>query len=115
MCLQYRLSLSLSLFLRNIDKVHAGIGDKFAMLIQWVTTFIAGFVVGFIRGWQLALLLAFITPIMGVAGAVFFRVRGSCMIIMWRERQRERESERERERVSVCVCVVIVTPFNTVD
>ena len=73
---------SLSLFLRNIDKVHAGIGDKFAMLIQWVTTFIAGFVVGFIRGWQLALLLAFITPIMGVAGAVFFRVRRSCMIIM---------------------------------
>ena len=103
------LSLPLSLFLRNIDKVHAGIGDKFAMLIQWLTTFIAGFVVGFIRGWQLALLLAFITPIMGVAGAVFFRVRGSCMIIMWRER------ERQRERVCVCVCVVIVTPFNTVD
>ena len=76
------LSLPLSPFLRNIDKVHAGIGDKFAMLIQWLTTFIAGFVVGFIRGWQLALLLAFITPIMGVAGAVFFRVRRSCMIIM---------------------------------
>uniref|UniRef100_A0A1X7UDM9 Uncharacterized protein n=2 Tax=Amphimedon queenslandica TaxID=400682 RepID=A0A1X7UDM9_AMPQE len=61
----------------NVDKFSDGIGDKFATLIQWLTTFFAGFVVGFIRGWQLALLLTFITPFMAVAGIIFYRVAAS--------------------------------------
>ena len=64
----------LSLSLSDIDKIHNGIGDKFAILIQLITTFFAGFVIGFIRGWELTLLLIVVTPFMVFGAAVFSKV-----------------------------------------
>eukprot|EP00731_Ephydatia_muelleri_P029636 Em0021g159a len=58
----------------GIDKVHAGIGDKLVILIQWVTTFFAGFLIGFIKDWRLALLLLAIIPIIITAGLVATRL-----------------------------------------
>jgi len=63
------LSRSLNLH-SDINKIHAGIGDKLAIFIQWITTFIAGFVIGFVRDWRLTLLLLGFTPFMAIAGAV---------------------------------------------
>ena len=40
-----------------------------------MTTFFAGFIIGFIRGWQLALLLIAVTPFMVAGAAVFSKVR----------------------------------------
>ena len=74
-CFSLLLTLFLSLSLSDIDKIHDGIGDKLTILVQWVTTFFAGFVIGFIRGWQLALLLIAVTPFMVAGAAVFSKVR----------------------------------------
>ena len=48
-----------------------GIGDKIGILIQWLTTFFGGIIVGFISEWRLALLILGVTPILAVvAGAI---------------------------------------------
>ena len=52
----------------------SGIGSNTANLIQWISTFLVAFVVGFIIQWQLALVLLGITPVLAVAGAVFTKV-----------------------------------------
>ncbi|RXM28403.1 Multidrug resistance protein 1 [Acipenser ruthenus] len=58
----------------DISKINEGIGDKIALLIQSVATFLAGFVVGFIEGWKLTLVILAISPVLGVAAALFSKV-----------------------------------------
>ena len=57
-----------------MDKIHDGIGDKIALLIQWVSTFFGGFIVGFVRDWRLTLLLLAFTPFLALGGAVMAKV-----------------------------------------
>ena len=62
----------------DIDKIHDGIGDKLAILVQWVVTFFAGFIIGFVRDWRLTLfLLGAVTPFLVVSAAAFSKV--SCI------------------------------------
>ena len=61
----------------DIDKIYAGIGDKFAIFIQWITTFFAGFAVAFSQDWRLTLLLLAFTPFMAVSGAVLAKLTAS--------------------------------------
>ena len=58
----------------DINKIHDGIGDKFAILVQWVATFFGGFIIGFVRDWRLTLFLFGITPILAFVGAIFSKV-----------------------------------------
>ncbi|KAK6491454.1 ATP-dependent translocase ABCB1-like isoform X1 [Huso huso] len=58
----------------DISKINEGIGDKIALLIQSVATFLAGFVVGFIEGWKLTLVILAVSPVLGVAAALFSKV-----------------------------------------
>ena len=59
----------------DIDKIHDGIGDKIALLIQWLSTFFGGFIVGFVREWRLTLLLLALSPFLALGGAVMAKVR----------------------------------------
>lgn len=59
----------------DIQKIEEGIGDKLSIVIQLFTTFIAGFVVGFIQEWRLTLVLAGVTPLLVLAAAVVGKVR----------------------------------------
>ena len=58
----------------DVDKIHDGIGDKFAILVQWIATFFAGFVVAFARDWRLTLFMLAITPIIAIVAGVFSKV-----------------------------------------
>ncbi|XP_058878458.1 ATP-dependent translocase ABCB1-like isoform X2 [Acipenser ruthenus] len=58
----------------DISKINEGIGDKIALLIQSVATFLAGFIVGFIEGWKLTLVILAISPVLGVAAALFSKI-----------------------------------------
>lgn len=58
----------------DIGKIHDGIGDKIALLIQWVATFFGGFIIGFVREWRLTLLLVAFTPFLALGGAVMAKV-----------------------------------------
>jgi ATP-binding cassette subfamily B (MDR/TAP) protein 1 len=45
-----------------------------AILIQWVTTFFAGFAIAFSQEWRLTLLLVAVTPFLAVSGAILASV-----------------------------------------
>ena len=63
------------LFCSDVDKIHDGIGDKVALLIQWLATFFGGFVVAFIREWRLTLLLLSVAPFLVIGGFFMSKVR----------------------------------------
>ena len=51
--------------------IQQGIGEKISTFINGVAMLIAGLVIGYIKGWQLALVLTGFLPTMGVTGALF--------------------------------------------
>ncbi|XP_036102170.1 phosphatidylcholine translocator ABCB4 isoform X6 [Molossus molossus] len=58
----------------DISKISEGIGDKVGMFFQAVATFFAGFIVGFMRGWKLTLVIMAISPILGLSAAVWAKI-----------------------------------------
>ena len=63
--------ISLDTLCSDIEKIHAGIGDKAALFLQWMSTFVAGFVVGFAKEWRLTLLILALTPFLAICGLIF--------------------------------------------
>ncbi|XP_032895781.1 ATP-dependent translocase ABCB1-like [Amblyraja radiata] len=58
----------------DISKINDGIGDKIGILIQSLSSFVAGLVVGFIKGWKLALVILAMSPIMGICTAIWAKI-----------------------------------------
>jgi len=54
----------------DVNKISEAIADKFSVFVQRLATFIGGFVVGFINGWQLTLVILAISPLLGVGAAL---------------------------------------------
>lgn len=61
-------------FFSDVSKINEGIGDKVGLLVQSVSTFVAGFVVGLIRGWKLTLVILAISPVLGLSAALWAKV-----------------------------------------
>ena len=59
----------------DVEKIRAGIGDKLSIFIQWIATFVTGFVIAFVRSWRFTLLLLAFTPFLVITGAVLSKVR----------------------------------------
>ncbi|KFU92561.1 Multidrug resistance protein 1, partial [Chaetura pelagica] len=60
--------------LDDVSKINEGIGDKIGLLVQALTTFITGFVVGLIRGWKLTLVILAVSPVLGLSAAIWAKV-----------------------------------------
>ncbi|KAF8790548.1 ATP-dependent translocase ABCB1 like protein [Argiope bruennichi] len=58
----------------DLERVREGIGDKFSMVIQYGSTFLAGFIVGFIKGWQLTLVIMSMTPLLTLSSAFLGKI-----------------------------------------
>lgn len=58
----------------DVYKIQEGIGDKVGLLIQAYTTFITSFVIGFVQGWKLTLVILAVSPLLGVSAAFFGKV-----------------------------------------
>uniref|UniRef100_A0AAY4AHF9 ATP-binding cassette, sub-family B (MDR/TAP), member 4 n=1 Tax=Denticeps clupeoides TaxID=299321 RepID=A0AAY4AHF9_9TELE len=58
----------------DIYKINEGIGDKLGMFIQSVTTFLTGFIIGFVKGWKLTLVILAVSPLLGVSAAIITKV-----------------------------------------
>ncbi|ELU17748.1 hypothetical protein CAPTEDRAFT_209638 [Capitella teleta] len=54
----------------DVTQIETGIGDKLSIAMQHVSTFVAGFVIAFVYGWELALVILAIVPLMAVVGAI---------------------------------------------
>ncbi|CAD5205765.1 unnamed protein product [Bursaphelenchus okinawaensis] len=48
----------------DLERVREGIGDKASLFIQMISAFFAGFIVGFIYNWQMALVMCAFTPLL---------------------------------------------------
>ena len=54
----------------DINIIQEGISDKVGLIIQFCSTFVSGFVIGFYRGWKLAIVLTGCLPFL--AGAIYY-------------------------------------------
>jgi len=51
--------------------IQQGIGEKVATFCHCIGQFFAGLIVGYVKGWQLALVLTGFLPVMGITGSIF--------------------------------------------
>ncbi|TGZ74116.1 hypothetical protein CRM22_001113 [Opisthorchis felineus] len=56
---------------QSIDSIEKGIGVKFGLFIQYMSTFVVGLIVGFFKGWKLALVAIATLPLNLIAFGVF--------------------------------------------
>jgi hypothetical protein len=54
-----------------VNKIRDGLCDKFAGSLQHLGAFIAGIIIGFVKGWKLSLVILSLAPIM-IMSAFFF-------------------------------------------
>ncbi|KAI8055019.1 multidrug resistance protein 1 [Syncephalis plumigaleata] len=58
----------------DVNLVQEGISEKVGIIIQSVCTFLAGFILAFVKGWKMALVLLCVFPVLATAGAIMGRV-----------------------------------------
>ncbi len=58
----------------DVYKINEGIGDKLGMLLQSLTTFITGIIIGFVKGWKLTLVILAVSPLLGISAAIIGKV-----------------------------------------
>ncbi|MGH0176543.1 UNVERIFIED_CONTAM: hypothetical protein FKN15_075786 [Acipenser sinensis] len=54
----------------DINKINDAISDQVGIFIQRFTTFVCGFLMGFVRGWKLTLVIIAASPLIGVGAAL---------------------------------------------
>uniref|UniRef100_A0A8B9N2H7 Bile salt export pump n=1 Tax=Accipiter nisus TaxID=211598 RepID=A0A8B9N2H7_9AVES len=54
----------------DVNKINEAIADQVAIFIQRLTTFVCGFLLGFVSGWKLTLVIIAVSPLLGVGAAV---------------------------------------------
>ena len=58
----------------DVTKVVDGIGDKVAILLQSISSFVAGISVSFFYGWKLTLVIISVSPLLVLCGAFIGQV-----------------------------------------
>ena len=59
----------------DLERIREGIGDKMSLFIQFTSSFVAGFAIGFIYSWQMTLVMMVLVPFIVATGAWTARVR----------------------------------------
>ncbi|KAI8806224.1 P-loop containing nucleoside triphosphate hydrolase protein [Cladochytrium replicatum] len=59
---------------QDTQLIQEGISEKFGIMLQSISQFVAGFTIAFVYGWKLALVLLAALPIMGIVGTVMVRL-----------------------------------------
>ncbi|XP_042562242.1 bile salt export pump-like [Clupea harengus] len=54
----------------DINKINDAIADQVGIFIQRFTTFVCGFLMGFVKGWKLTLVIIAVSPLIGVGAAL---------------------------------------------
>ncbi|KAF4796852.1 Bile salt export pump [Turdus rufiventris] len=55
----------------DVNKINEAIADQVAIFIQRITTFVSGFLLGFVSGWKLTLVIIAVSPLLGVGAALY--------------------------------------------
>ena len=59
---------------RDVIVIQEGMAEKLGSAIQFLTMFVAGFIIGFVRQWKMALVILSVVPLLGVCGAIIGRI-----------------------------------------
>lgn len=59
----------------DVEKIQAGIGDKVALFLQYMTTFLTGFVIAYAINWKLALVISVMLPLLTITAFMIAKVR----------------------------------------
>uniref|UniRef100_A0A670Y0E4 Bile salt export pump n=1 Tax=Pseudonaja textilis TaxID=8673 RepID=A0A670Y0E4_PSETE len=62
--------LQVSIYFYDINKINDAIADQVAIFIQRFTTFVCGFLLGFVRGWKLTLVIIAVSPLIGIGAGI---------------------------------------------
>ena len=62
------------LLCRDLNKVYDGIGQKIGMFLQNMAIVLVGFIMGFVYGWKLTLVIIAISPLLMIAGGIMAKV-----------------------------------------
>uniref|UniRef100_A0A8D0L944 Bile salt export pump n=1 Tax=Sphenodon punctatus TaxID=8508 RepID=A0A8D0L944_SPHPU len=54
----------------DVNKINDAIADQVAIFIQRFTTFVCGFLLGFVSGWKLTLVIIAVSPLLGIGAAL---------------------------------------------
>ena len=79
-CIYLVLNISIFIFFfflffhRDLNKVYDGIGTKIGMFLQAITIVLVGFIMGFVYGWKLTLVIIAISPLLMIAGGIMAKV-----------------------------------------
>ena len=60
-----------------MNKIKDGLSDKFGNALQYTSTFFAGIIIGFIKGWKLTLVVLSISPLLFIVAIGFSKVKFS--------------------------------------
>ena len=58
----------------DVEKIQAGFGDHFAILVQYASTFCFEFIVAFLIDWKLTLVILVVLPMMMITEGLFAKV-----------------------------------------
>ncbi|CAF1014116.1 unnamed protein product [Rotaria sordida] len=58
----------------DVNKIHDGIGDKLGSTSQFIGAFFTGFILGFVKGWKLTLVILSISPLLFISAMLFSRL-----------------------------------------
>lgn len=61
----------------DINKINNAIADQVSIFIERISTFVFGFMVGFIGGWKLTLVVIAVSPLIGIAAGLM------AMVVKW--------------------------------
>lgn len=59
----------------DINKIQDAIADQVGIFIQRFTTFVCGFLLGFVKGWKLTLVMIAASPLIGMGAGLMALVR----------------------------------------
>lgn len=65
----------------DINKINNAIADQVSIFIERLSTFVFGFMVGFIGGWKLTLVVIAVSPLIGIAAGLMAMVRGQTSLL----------------------------------
>ncbi|BFZ01115.1 hypothetical protein BsWGS_04154 [Bradybaena similaris] len=63
-----------SRFSEDVNKIAEGMGDKMAVFAQWMSTWLAAYVMAFTRSWKLTLVVIICSPLLAFFGSTIVRV-----------------------------------------
>lgn len=59
----------------GINKINNAIADQVSTFIERISAFVGGFMVGFIGGWKLTMVVIAVSPLIGVAAGLMAVVK----------------------------------------